>query len=187
MKLIVGLGNHGSQYEITRHNAGWIVLDQLINKYGYTQQKNEHNSIIYFLTINNEKVLFVKPQTYMNNSGVAIQAIMHYYKIEISDLIILHDEKDFTVGKNQFKMNGSAGGHNGIKSVIQYLGTQNFNRYRIGIGQPEQGWQIIDWVLSKFKSDELESIINSSKQIVNFVRDWTIGVTFQNIMNKYNV
>ncbi|AVN60098.1 aminoacyl-tRNA hydrolase [Mesoplasma entomophilum] len=186
MKLIVGLGNHGSQYEITRHNAGWIALDQLIEKYGFTQQKTEHNSIIFFSTINNEKVLFIKPQTYMNNSGIAIQAIMHYYKIGIKDLIILHDEKDFPVGKNQFKMNGSAAGHNGIKSVIQYLGTQNFNRYRIGIGQPEQGWKIIDWVLSKFRSDELENIISTSKNISEFVNEWTKGVTFQNIMNKYN-
>ncbi|ATQ35240.1 peptidyl-tRNA hydrolase [Mesoplasma entomophilum] len=186
MKLIVGLGNYGSLYETTRHNAGWIVLDQLIEKYGFTQQKNEHNSIIFFSSINNEKVLFVKPQTYMNNSGIAIQAIMHYYKIDVKDLVILHDEKDFPVGKNQFKMNGSAAGHNGVKSVIQYLGTQNFNRYRIGIGQPEYGWKIIDWVLSKFKPDELESIMSTSKTISNFVSDWTKGTSFQNIMNLYN-
>ncbi|AVN63447.1 aminoacyl-tRNA hydrolase [Mesoplasma florum] len=186
MKLIVGLGNYGSQYEITRHNAGWIALDQLIEKYGYTQQKNDHNSIIFFSTINNEKVLFVKPQTYMNNSGTAIQEIMHYYKIDIKDLVVLHDEKDFPVGKNQFKMNGSAAGHNGIKSVIQHLGTQNFNRYRIGIGQPEEGWKIIDWVMSRFKSEELAEIIQSSKNISDFINDWTNDTTFQNIMNKYN-
>ncbi|AGY41148.1 Peptidyl-tRNA hydrolase [Mesoplasma florum W37] len=186
MKLIVGLGNYGSQYEITRHNAGWIALDQLIEKYGYTQQKNDHNSIIFFSTINNEKVLFVKPQTYMNNSGTAIQEIMHYYKIDIKDLVVLHDEKDFPVGKNQFKMNGSAAGHNGIKSVIQHLGTQNFNRYRIGIGQPEDGWKIIDWVMSRFKSEELAEIIQSSKKISDFINDWTNDTTFQNIMNKYN-
>ncbi|ASZ08838.1 aminoacyl-tRNA hydrolase [Mesoplasma chauliocola] len=186
MKLIVGLGNYGLQYEITRHNAGWIALDQLINKYGFIQQRTELNSIIYFSTVNNEKVLFVKPQTYMNNSGIAVQAIMHYYKIGIKDLIILHDEKDFPVGKNQFKKSGSAGGHNGIKSIIQYLGTQEFNRYRIGIGQPEQGWKIVDWVLSKFRPEEFENIIMSTNEVSNFVNDWTLDMSFSNIMNKYN-
>ncbi|KAF5295814.1 hypothetical protein FQA39_LY12987 [Lamprigera yunnana] len=114
MKLVVGLGNPGKNV------------------------KEEHSSIIYTSTVDKEKVLFVKPQTFMNNSGFAVTAILNYYKIDIKDLIIIHDDKDFEIGKNQFKIGGSSAGHNGIKSIIEQLGTQDFKRLRIGIGTVPQ-------------------------------------------------
>ncbi|WP_031542311.1 aminoacyl-tRNA hydrolase [Mesoplasma photuris] len=186
MKLIVGLGNPGKEYAITRHNAGWIAVDILLEKYGFNNEKSEHNSIIYFSVINGEKVLFVKPQTFMNKSGIAVRAIMDYYKISKEDVIILHDEKDFPIGKNQLKFQGSAAGHNGIKSVIQYLNGEDFKRYRIGIGQPEQGWQIVDWVLSKIKEDELFEMKKSIVENIEFLNDWTNEEPFNKIMSKYN-
>ncbi|WP_026389323.1 aminoacyl-tRNA hydrolase [[Acholeplasma] multilocale] len=187
MKLIVGLGNPGREYERTRHNAGWIAIDLLLDKYGFVNQKEEHQSVIYFSTINGEKVLFAKPQTFMNNSGDAVRAIMEYYKIDKNDVIIIHDEKDFPIAKNQFKFKGSAAGHNGIKSIIQYLNGEEFKRLRIGIGAPEPGWKIIDWVLSKIKDDELADMKHSIALSLDFVNDWTREEGFNKIMSKYNI
>ncbi|SYV94812.1 peptidyl-tRNA hydrolase, partial [Mycoplasma putrefaciens] len=140
MKLIVGLGNPGKQYQSTRHNAGWIVLDILLERYGYNSVRQEFNSEIYTSLVGNEKVLFVKPLTFMNNSGIAIFQIMNYYKININDLIVIHDDKDLSISRLQFKKTGSAAGHNGIKSIIQHLSTQDFYRLRIGIDSPRDGW-----------------------------------------------
>jgi PTH1 family peptidyl-tRNA hydrolase len=134
MKLIVGLGNPGKEYEKTRHNAGFIAIDLLLEKYGYQKAKEEFESEIFFSEVKGEKVYFVKPQTYMNNSGIAIRQIMDYYKIPLEDFIVIYDEKDFPVGKQQFKFQGSSAGHNGVKSIMQHLKTESFKRIRIGIG-----------------------------------------------------
>ncbi|AJM71571.1 aminoacyl-tRNA hydrolase [Mycoplasma yeatsii] len=187
MKLIVGLGNPGREYEITRHNAGWIAIDILLDKYGYNSVKQEFNSQVYTSIINNQKVLFVKPLTYMNNSGIAISRIMHYYKISLKDLIVIHDDKDLNIERIQFKKSGSAAGHNGIKSIIQHLSTQDFYRLRIGINPPAQGWKIVDWVLSKFSNDEILAIKNTISQNADFINDFIDdNKTFLQIMNKYN-
>ncbi|AEM68438.1 aminoacyl-tRNA hydrolase [Mycoplasma putrefaciens] len=186
MKLIVGLGNPGKQYQSTRHNAGWIVLDILLERYGYNSVRQEFNSEIYTSLVGNEKVLFVKPLTFMNNSGIAIFQIMNYYKININDLIVIHDDKDLSISRLQFKKTGSAAGHNGIKSIIQHLSTQDFYRLRIGIDSPRDGWKIIDWVLSKFSDNDLLSIKNLVQQKSDFVIDFVENKSFLYIMNKYN-
>ncbi|AGJ91100.1 aminoacyl-tRNA hydrolase [Mycoplasma putrefaciens] len=186
MKLIVGLGNPGKQYQSTRHNAGWIVLDILLERYGYNSVRQEFNSEIYTSLVGNEKVLFVKPLTFMNNSGIAIFQIMNYYKININDLIVIHDDKDLSISRLQFKKTGSAAGHNGIKSIIQHLSTQDFYRLRIGIDSPRDGWKIIDWVLSKFSDSDLLSIKNLVQQKSDFVIDFVENKSFLYIMNKYN-
>ncbi|WP_027063460.1 aminoacyl-tRNA hydrolase [Mesoplasma seiffertii] len=186
MKLVVGLGNPGKEYVKTRHNAGWIAIDLFLEKYGFTTQKNEHHAEVFFSTIKGEKVLFAKPQTYMNKSGIAVRELMDYYKISKDDVIIFHDEKDFPVAKNQFKIQGSAAGHNGIKSIIQYLNGENFKRFRIGVGNPEPGWQIVDWVLSKFNEQELEDIKLSISKSLEFILEWHNEQDFKTVMTKYN-
>jgi PTH1 family peptidyl-tRNA hydrolase len=139
MKLVVGLGNPGKAYEKTRHNAGFIAVDLLLEKYGYSSTKEEFDSQLFLSEVNGEKVYFMKPQTYMNSSGVAIRKFLDFYKLDVSEIIVLYDDKDFPVGKQQFKFRGSGSGHNGIKSIIQNLKTENFNRIRIGIGaRPEK-------------------------------------------------
>lgn len=187
MKLIVGLGNPGREYAHTRHNAGWIALDLLLAKYGFDQQKEEHQAQIYFSKIHGEKVLFVKPLTFMNNSGIATRAIMEYYKIKKDDVLIIHDEKDFPLGYNQFKFQGSAAGHNGIKSAIQHLGCEDFKRLRLGIGAPQPGWKIVDWVLSKMNNQEVETLQHAFGLAIDFLSDWTHGERFNKIMSKYNI
>ncbi|ATZ18440.1 peptidyl-tRNA hydrolase [Williamsoniiplasma somnilux] len=187
MKLIVGLGNPGKEYATTRHNAGWIAIDMLLDKYGFTQHKEEHQADIYFTQINGEKVLLAKPLTFMNNSGVATRALMEYYKINKNDLIIIHDDKDFPIGKIQFKFQGSAAGHNGIKSEIQYLNGEDFKRLRIGIGVPLENWTIVDWVLSKMSKIEIENLKQAFALSLDFIDDWTKGESFNKIMSKYNI
>jgi len=186
MKLIVGLGNPGKEYEKTRHNAGFIAIDLLLEKYGYQKAKEEFESEIFFSEVKGEKVYFVKPQTYMNNSGIAIRQIMDYYKIPLEDFIVIYDEKDFPVGKQQFKFRGSGSGHNGIKSIIQNLKTENFNRIRIGIGARPEKWELVDWVLSKFSNKELETLIDSFIKVEGFLSDWTKEKNFDKIMSIYN-
>ncbi|ATZ16916.1 peptidyl-tRNA hydrolase [Williamsoniiplasma luminosum] len=186
MKLIVGLGNPGKEYQKTRHNAGFFAIDMLLEKYGFSKEKEEFNATIYFSQINNEKVLFVKPLTYMNNSGMSIRQILDYYKINKSDLIIIHDEKDFPIGKNQFKTSGSAAGHNGIKSAIQYLNGEDFKRWRLGIGAPNNSKTMVDWVLGNFSKKEIELLDEKINNSILFLQDWIKGETFINIMNKYN-
>lgn len=186
MKLIVGLGNPGLEYQRTRHNAGFLMLDLLIEHYGYLQKKNEHQAITYLTIINGEKVLFAYPQTYMNNSGISVQSLAHYYKIPEDEILIIHDEKDFSVGKNQFRNQGSAGGHNGLKSLIQQFGNQNFKRLRIGIGQPPVRQPLATWVLGQFSKDDWEKLQQHLKPLKTFLNDWTQNSNFQQIMTRYN-
>ncbi|AUF83237.1 aminoacyl-tRNA hydrolase [Mesoplasma syrphidae] len=187
MKMVVGLGNPGKEYSKTRHNIGWIAIDLFLEKYGFSVQKNEHHAEVFFSNIKGEKVLFVKPQTYMNKSGIAVRELIEYYKISKNDVIIMHDEKDFPITKNQFKIQGSAAGHNGIKSIIQYLSGEDFKRFRIGVGSPEPGWKIVDWVLSKFTDAELEEITLSIAKSLNFLSEWNDDQDFNKIMSKYNL
>jgi peptidyl-tRNA hydrolase, PTH1 family len=187
MKVIVGLGNPGKEYEKTRHNAGFLAVDLLLAQYGFDQKKVEHQAITYTKVINGEKVLFVKPQTYMNNSGQSVSALLHYYKVEVEDLLVIYDDKDFSIGQNQFRFKGSAGGHNGMKSIIQHLKTEEIKRLRIGIGQPGDPREMVDWVLSQFGKVDFQFFQASIKLLLNFVDDWTKGEGFNKIMSRYNI
>ncbi|WP_434329130.1 aminoacyl-tRNA hydrolase [Mycoplasma capricolum] len=186
MKVIIGLGNIGKEYEKTRHNAGFIAIDLLLEKYKYNSIKEEFNSLVYTSIINNQKVLFVKPLTFMNNSGLAVRQIINFYKIDLNDLIVIHDDKDLNISRIQFKKDGSSAGHNGIKSIINNLNTQDFYRLRIGINKPANQWKIVDWVLSKFNDDELNLLKESFNNKSEFVNDFTNNKTFTYLMNKYN-
>ncbi|WP_338972662.1 aminoacyl-tRNA hydrolase [Spiroplasma endosymbiont of Panorpa germanica] len=186
MKIIFGLGNPGTQYQRTRHNAGFLLLDEIISRYQADLVGEKFKSQIYSASIGGEKVLMIKPLTFMNLSGEAVSQFVNFYKLDLNDFIVIHDEKDFSIEKQQFKNSGSAAGHNGLKNIITHFHTTDFQRLRIGVGNPEPGWKIVDWVLSKMSDTEISSMVSIFNSKINWVKDWASGVDFKNIMNKYN-
>ncbi len=180
MKLIVGLGNPGKEYENTRHNVGFMAIDNYLCNVIY---KEKMSSMYYEKIIDNEKVIFIKPLTFMNESGIAVRKYIDYYKINIDDILVIYDDMDYQVGKYKIKMSGSSAGHNGIKSIISNLGTSDFKRIRIGISKPKD--DIIDYVLGKFNLPELEEV-NKVLNIVNNIIDDFFKMDFEKLMSKYN-
>ena len=159
MKIIAGLGNIGDKYVFTRHNAGFMVLDKWAVEDNFSfKQENKLKSFISKTNIDGNDTIFIKPTTYMNLSGEAIRAVIDYYKADISDLIVIYDDIALDTGKIRIRSNGSDGGHNGIKSIIQHLGTSNFNRIKIGIG-PQIG-PAENYVLQNFSKEQLEILKN---------------------------
>ncbi|USK70369.1 aminoacyl-tRNA hydrolase [Peribacillus asahii] len=185
MKLIVGLGNPGKQYEKTRHNVGFEVIDALSDKWSIPLNQAKHKGIYGIGVIDNEKVILLKPLTYMNLSGESISAVMSFFKVEVDDVVVLYDDLDLPPGKVRLRQKGSAGGHNGIKSTIAHLGTQNFNRIRIGIGRPSGPMAISDYVLGKFTSEEWPDIMNTVEKSANACEAW-LKTPFLQVMNVYN-
>lgn len=186
-KLIVGLGNPGSKYDNTRHNIGFMALDIIVKKCQSTFTDNKtFKAELASGFINGEKVYFVKPTTFMNNSGVAVKALLTYFNISLKDLIVIYDDLDLSVGKLRFRQKGSAGGHNGIKSIIAHLGTQEFDRIKIGIGRPKEGMTVVNHVLGKFSPDELITIDNTLEKVDNAVNDYLDTTDFEKIMRRYN-
>ncbi len=181
MKMIVGLGNPGKDYQNTRHNVGFMVLDYFP---GNNSWKEKFNAMYTTEMINGEKVLFVKPLTFMNLSGDAVVEFMNYYNIELEDLLVIHDDLDLPFGKYKIKVDSSAGGHNGIKSIINRLGSQDFARLKIGISH-DRSIDTKDYVLGKFsKTDKelFEGMLPIFKKIINcFIKD---GI--DRTMNIYN-
>ncbi len=152
--LIVGLGNPGKDYEDTRHNVGFRVVDELARRYGLTFGKTERKAQAASGTIKDKKVILAKPQTYMNLSGEAVRSLTDFYKVEPDRILIIADDLDIPLGTVRLRQSGSAGGQNGIKSIIQHLGTQEVNRLRFGIGRPPGKMQAKDYVLGAFKGDD---------------------------------
>jgi len=181
MKLIVGLGNPGREYKNTRHNVGFMVLDNYLGKADW---KTKMESYFYMTDINNEQVIFLKPLTYMNLSGLAVSKIVNFYKIDIKDILVIQDDLDMDIGSYKIKRNSSSGGHNGIKSIILELHTEEFARLKIGIGKSSH-IPVDKYVLSKFSSDELGKIdgnMNIFKEIV----DTFINEGIETSMALYN-
>ena len=155
MKLIVGLGNPGAKYAGTRHNAGFSVIDELAERHNIKVDTCKHKALIGKGVINGEKVILAMPQTFMNLSGESVRAIMDFYKLTVDDLIVVYDDIDLDVGKIRIREKGSAGGHNGIKSIIGGLNSQSFPRVKIGVGaKPHPDYDLADWVLSNFTGPE---------------------------------
>jgi len=155
---IVGLGNPGKQYAATRHNIGFMAIDRLSERWGIPVQRNQCKALIGEGNVQGRKVHLIKPMTYMNLSGEAVRAFMDYYKKDLGDLIVIYDDLDTPFGKMRLRYKGSAGGHNGIKSIIQHTGSQQFNRIRLGISRPAPGEDIVDYVLSPFSQEELAKL-----------------------------
>lgn len=155
MKVIVGLGNPGKKYVNTRHNAGFWVIETLAEKHGVRQWKDQFNASIGEIRIGTEKVLLVMPQTFMNLSGDAVQPLLHFYKIDPEDLLVIYDDLDLPVGGVRIRKDGSSGGQKGMTSIILRLGDDKFPRIRMGIGRPPAGWKVADYVLSRPTEEEV--------------------------------
>ena len=166
MRLIVGLGNPGEEYKKTRHNAGFLAVNEIANNFHFPTSNSKFNAEISQATLNNEKIFLVKPQTFMNNSGEAIRAIADYYKINTEDIIIIHDDLDIPLGEYKISKNKNSGGHKGVQSIIDYLRTKDFTRIRIGIMTENKKIPTEKFVLEEFNKDELEKINKIIKEIV---------------------
>ena len=182
MKLIVGLGNPGKKYELTRHNCGFMVIDEFANK-NDIKFKSKFNGLYAEQLINGEKIILLKPQTYMNLSGTCIQKFVKFYNINIDDIYVIHDDINYEIGKYKIKRNGSDGGHNGIKSIIYSLNTQDFHRIKIGINKNDIPLE--DYVLQKFSKKELELIKTVKEEVSNIIEELTKN-NIDKIMEKYN-
>ena len=185
MKLVVGLGNPGKQYEKTKHNIGFMVVDAIADSVPHTLWREEQRAEVCSITVAGEKVLLVKPQTFMNVSGESVGPLMRYYKIDPSDVYCIYDDMDLPVGKLRIRPNGSSGGHNGIKSLISHLGTENFPRFRVGIGRPLPQWTVIDHVLAPFSEESQEKVQKGIKDTVKAVLG-TLEVGIDKGMNQFN-
>jgi PTH1 family peptidyl-tRNA hydrolase len=185
MKLIVGLGNPGKQYEHTRHNIGFEVIDECSRLFNIPLDQSKHKGLYGIGFYKGEKVLLLKPLTYMNLSGESIRAVVDYYQIDIENAVIVYDDLDLPAGKVRLRQKGSAGGHNGIKSTIAHLGTQEFNRIRIGINRPPKGMKVPDYVLGRFTKEEQESVMDAVKKSAAACEMW-LGQPFIQVMNEYN-
>lgn len=185
MKLIVGLGNPGRQYEKTRHNIGFQAIDKLSDDFGIRLDQAKHKGIFGIGNRDGERVILLKPLTYMNLSGESIRAVMDYYQIEIEDLAVIYDDLDLPVGRIRLRQKGSAGGHNGIKSTIAHLGTQNFNRIRVGISRPQNGMTITDYVLGDFTKEEQNIMDDVIDKCADACKQW-IKSPFLKVMNEFN-
>ena len=179
MKLVVGLGNPDKKYEKTRHNVGFMVVDNYLGNVNY---KEKFNGLYYEVNNEGEKVIFLKPQTYMNNSGECVKEFASYYDIENENILVIQDDLDMELGSIKFKINSSSGGHNGIKSIINHLNGDNFFRMKIGI-YTEKKDNTIDFVLGKMAKSELSKIdFDMTKSAIN---DF-INNDYNFVMNKYN-
>lgn len=183
MKIIVGLGNPGKEYVNTRHNIGYMFVDEVAKSFGFsfTLDKAKRAEIAQG-TIKGVRVVLVKPITYMNLSGESLRLVMDYYKVEVEDVIVIHDDLDLPTGKIRIRANGSSGGHNGLKSIISNIKTQEFKRIKIGI---DKKGDIIDYVLGKFSKVELSEMEIILNKAPNIIEDYLTD-SFINLMSKYN-
>lgn len=186
MKCIVGLGNPGNKYEKTRHNVGFMVIDELVKRHHWQLNKKKFKGIYALESLAGEKVLLLKPQTYMNLSGESISAIMKYYQIELEDLLVIYDDLDLPAGKIRLRTKGGHGGHNGVRNTIDHLGTKDFKRIRIGIGRPETNIPIMDYVLGNFSKEEEVAVKGSIEKSADACEAWIRGTDFLEVMNEYN-
>ncbi|ANZ95091.1 aminoacyl-tRNA hydrolase [Brochothrix thermosphacta] len=184
MKMIVGLGNPGKKYEDTRHNVGFMVINELNERFNGSFKVTKYNGEVSTIVHKGEKVLLVKPLTYMNESGQCIRQLADYYEIPTDDIVIVYDDLDLPVGQLRLRQKGSAGGHNGIKSTIQHLGTQDFKRVKVGITRPDDG-NIINWVLGRFSKKEQPDVAISIKEAADALEMW-LTADFIQAMNRYN-
>lgn len=184
MKLVVGLGNPGEEYVGTRHNTGFYMLDLYLESKGLTHYKKKFNGNYILASVRGEKVIFLKPQSFMNLSGEVIRKFVDFYKISVDDIFIIHDDLDLTLGSFKLKASGSSGGHNGLKDIEKNLHTQKYKRLKIGISHVEKD-QTIDYVLGKFTKNEQDIMERLSISIGNLLDDFFV-MDFDTLMNKYN-
>ncbi|APF24275.1 MULTISPECIES: aminoacyl-tRNA hydrolase [Clostridium] len=183
MFLIVGLGNPGSQYEDTRHNIGFKVVDNIAKEYNIEINRQKFKGVCGEGFINGEKVILLKPTTYMNLSGESIREVVDFYKLSNDDVLVIYDDISLDVGRLRIREKGSAGGHNGIKSIIAHLGTDIFPRIKVGVGQPNV--DLVNYVLGKFTKEEME-VLNESIDASTKAAKEIISNDVKTAMNIYN-
>jgi len=184
--IVVGLGNPGKKYESTRHNVGFNAIDCIAEQWGVSVKKIKHKSLIGETKIDGEKVILVKPQTFMNASGEALMEIQRFYKIPIENIIVIYDDLDLDVGKLRIRPSGSAGTHNGMRSIIQLLQDDKFPRVRIGIGKPMIKGDIINHVIGNFPKSERKIVDDIIALSAKAVEEMILNGT-NKAMNKYNI
>lgn len=184
MKLIVGLGNPGMDYAKTRHNAGFMVLDEIADRLNVNVNTKKFKALIGNAKINGEAVILMKPQTYMNLSGEAVGECARFYNIDLEDILVLVDDLDLPVGKIRLREKGSSGGQNGLKSIISHLGSQEFKRIRLGIGK-DPLMVTADYVLGKMSKADRELFDEAKDKAASAAIDF-INKPFQDVMNHYN-
>lgn len=186
MKLIVGLGNPGKQYVQTRHNIGFIAIDKLLSYLNTELKVDSKLQAAYTKTkIEGHDVIIAKPLTYMNLSGDAVTKLMNFYKIDVEDILVILDDTALPLGKIRIRQTGSHGGQNGLKDIINKLGTKDFKRLRIGIGEHAH-MDKVDFVLGKFSQVELNTILPTIEYVNDAIIEWISTNNFNNIMTKYN-
>ena len=185
MYLIAGLGNPTREYEKTRHNVGFSVIDVLADKYNIDVSDRKHKALCGKGIIEGEKVLLLKPQTFMNLSGESIREAVDYYKIDPEEIIVIYDDISLGVGQIRIRAKGSAGGHNGIKNIIAHLGGQVFPRIKVGVGEKPPKWDLADYVLGHFSKEEQEQMKEGYEHAVCAVKEIVTG-NIEAAMNEYN-
>lgn len=184
--IVVGLGNVGIQYQGTRHNAGFMTIEKLALKYNAEFDKTKFKSKVSDCVINSKRCLLMKPNTFMNNSGEAVEMAMNFYKIPIENVIVIYDDISLEPSKMRIRRKGSDGGHNGIKSIIALTGSDDFPRIKIGIGKkPNPNYNLADWVLSKFSNEDIKNLSTSFDNAINSI-ELILNGKIDEAMNKYN-
>ncbi len=186
MFIIIGLGNPTSQYNGTRHNVGFDVIDMLGDKYNINVDGRKNKAFVGKGMIEGHKVILVKPQTYMNLSGESVRGLVDFYKVdETSEVLVIYDDVSLDVGQLRIRKKGSAGGHNGIKSIIQHLGTQEFLRIKVGVGEKPKGYDLGDYVLGHFSKGEKE-LMKQGYERVDKAIQYILSDEINKAMNQYN-
>lgn len=184
--LIVGLGNPGLQYEKTRHNAGFLALDHLCKQRGEKIDRLKFKSLSLYTELAGKKAILLKPQTFMNASGEAVLQAMQFYKIPTERVVVIYDDISLDVGKMRVRRSGSHGGHNGIKSITQLIGSDAFARIKIGVGQkPNPDYDLADWVLSKFTQEEMQLLVPIYEKTQDALR-FILQDKIEEAMNRCN-
>lgn len=185
MYVILGIGNPGRQYENTRHNIGFISLDFLAASWNIKMNKIKYKALVGEGTLGSEKVLLVKPQTYVNLSGESVAEIMSFYKLPPENLIVIYDDINLDTGRIRIRPRGSDGGHNGMKSILYHLKSDNFPRIRLGVGMKPPGYDLADWVLSKFTEEEIKIMAKAVEKVPDMAEE-IIQNGMSSAMNRFN-
>lgn len=183
--VVVGLGNPGKQYEQTKHNVGFLVIDKLAEKYEIPMTKLQHKAFVGSGIIKGKKVLLVKPQTFMNLSGESVREIVNFYKVPQERFVVIYDDTSLPMGQIRLREKGSHGGHNGIRNIIQLMGTDVFGRVKVGIGEKPNGWDLADYVLAKFEQNDLPLMEEGMDKAAQAV-EWILSRGMQDAMNRMN-
>lgn len=183
--IVVFLGNPGPKYAMTRHNAGFLTADAVEKKYGVRIDRSKHKALTAVCDVGGVRVLLMKPQTFMNLSGDAAGDAMRFYKLPPERLLVVSDDVHLPLGRIRVRPSGSAGGHNGLKDIIAKCGGEGFPRVRIGVGEVPPGWELVDWVLSVFRNQDAETILETAARAADAV-ECVITRGVQEAMNRYN-